>query len=152
MSKILNADDALGGKEGKAIITIDGKVQDLFYVKKVEGKFTKTKAQIKTVGRRNTGNKTTGWEGTGTLTLWYVTSLFRELAIRYIKTGKDFKFSLIVENEDANSSAGKQTVAFYGCDIDEVILAQLDVDADGLEEEIPFTFEDADILNKFNEI
>lgn len=152
MSKLLNPNDTISGKEGRAIITLNGKVYDLFYVKKVEAKVTKTKAQIKTVGRRNTGNKTTGWEGSGTLTLYYVTSFLRKLMIDYLKTGKDFTFDLLVENEDPTSATGKQTVSLYGCNIDEIILAELDVDSDGLEEEIPFTFEDADILQTFNEL
>ncbi len=152
MAKLLSANDVISGKEGRAIATINGKVHDLFFDKKVEAKFTKTKSPIKTVGRRNTGNKTVGWEGTGTLTLYYVTSLFRKLAVEYIKTGKDFNFDLVVENEDPTSATGKQTTALYGCNIDELILASLDVDSDGLEEEIPFTFEDADILQNFNEL
>lgn len=150
--KLLNPNDAISGKEGRAIITLDGEVHDLFFVKKVEAKITKTKAQIKTIGRRSTGNKTTGWEGSGTLTLWYVTSIFRQKMVGYIKTGKDFYFDLVVENEDPSSATGKQTMAMYNCNIDEAILAALDVDADGLEEEVPFTFEDADILQGFNEI
>lgn len=152
MAKLLNPNDTINGKEGRAIINLKGKVYDLFYIKKAEAKFTKTKSQIKTVGRRNTGNKTVGWEGTGTLTLYYVTSLFRKLCVEYIKTGKDFTFDLVIENEDPTSATGKQATALYGCNIDEVILASLDVDSDGLEEEIPFTFEDADILTQFDEL
>lgn len=152
MAKILKPNDVISGSEGRALVTINGQVHDLFYVKKVEATVTKSKSQIKCVGRRNTGNKTTGWEGSGTLTIYYVTSLFRKLIVDYIKTGKDFNFDMVVENEDPSSATGKQSTALYGCNVDEVMLANLDVDSDGLEEEMPFTFDDADILTPFTDI
>ncbi len=150
MGRKLNQNDPLSGKEGVATVTIDGRVQELFYIKKVEGKFTKTKADVKAVGVRSTMKKTTGWEGSGTLTMYYMTSVFRELIIRYIKTGKDFDFTLTVTNQDPSSDAGKQTVALYGCNIDEATIALLDADSDALEEELPFTWVDADLLESFN--
>lgn len=150
MARKLSQNDPISGKEGVATATINGRVQELFYIKKVEGKFAKTKSDIKAVGVRSTMKKTTGWEGTGTLTMYYMTSLFRELIIQYIKTGKDFDFTLNITNEDPSSPAGKQTVALYGCNIDEAMLVLLDAESDALEEEIPFTWVDADLLSKFN--
>lgn len=150
MGRKLNQNDPISGKEGVATAIIDGRVQELFYIKKVEGKFTKTKADVKAVGVRATMKKTTGWEGSGTLTLYYVTSMFRKLIVDYIKTGKDFDFTLNVTNEDPSSPAGKQTVALYGCNVDEATIALLDAESDALEEEIPFTWVDADLLNEFN--
>lgn len=87
------------------------------------------------------------------MTVYYVTSAFRLLMHRYIKTGQDFWFDLQVTNEDPSSSTGKQTVVLINCNIDSITAAQFDTSSDDmLEEEIPFTFSDYDLLDKFNTI
>ncbi|MFQ8599980.1 MAG: phage tail tube protein, partial [Oscillospiraceae bacterium] len=91
----LKAEDTVSGKEARAQIIIGGKVQELFYAKKVEATIEKNKAEINTIGNRGTGHKTNGWNGTGSMTIYYVTSLFREKIIEYIKTGRDFYFDLV---------------------------------------------------------
>ncbi|MGL4875178.1 MAG: phage tail tube protein [Clostridium sp.] len=146
----LLANDTISGKEGFAQVNINGSIHKLFYAKAIEAKMEKNKSEVKAIGSRATKHKTTGWTGTGNMTIYYVTSLFRKLAIDYIKTGKDFYFDLIVTNEDKNSATGKQTTALYSCNLDSVILAKLDVEDDSLEEEMDFTFEDADLLDQFN--
>ncbi|MBC8581694.1 phage tail tube protein, partial [Zhenhengia yiwuensis] len=54
-----------------------------------------------------------------------------------------------VTNEDPTSSIGAQTVLLKDCNLDSVVLASFDVDADVLEEDLDFTFSDADLLEKF---
>lgn len=147
---LLKAGDSISGQEAKAQININGVIQDLFYAKKLEAKFAKEKVDFRSLGKRSKQKKTVGWEGTGTLTVYYVTSLFRKLAIDYIKTGKDIYFDLITVNEDPSSTIGKQTVALHGVNLDDTILTKFDVDAQVLDEEMPFTFDDADLLGSFN--
>ncbi len=65
----LKAQDTISGKEGKAVATIDGNVEDMFYIKKIEANVEKTKSEIKTLGRRGTQHKATGWSGTGSMTI-----------------------------------------------------------------------------------
>lgn len=146
----LKAEDTVSGKEARAQIIIGGKVQELFYAKKVEATIEKNKAEINTIGNRGTGHKTNGWNGTGSMTIYYVTSLFREKIIEYIKTGRDFYFDLVGTNDDPASCVGKQISALYGCNLDSVKLLSIDLDADTLEEDMDFTFEDADILTSFS--
>ena len=83
------------------------------------------------------------------MTVYYATSLFRELMIKYMKTGVDTYFDIQVTNEDPTSSIGAQTVLLKDCNLDSVVLASFDVDADVLEEDLDFTFSDADLLEKF---
>lgn len=83
------------------------------------------------------------------MTVYYATSLFRELMIKYMKTGVDTYFHIQVTNEDPTSSIGAQTVLLKDCNLDSVVLASFDVDADVLEEDLDFTFSDADLLEKF---
>lgn len=145
----LRAGDTISGQEGKATSVIDGNVQDMFYVKTLEATFEKTKAEVKTLGKRGTQHKGTGWSGAGSMTIYYVTSIFREMALKYAKTGKDTYFNITIVNDDPTSTIGKQTVVLYNCNIDSVILAKLDTDSDTLDEDIDFTFDDFDILDSF---
>ena len=85
----LRAGDTISGQEGKATAVIDGNVQDLFFVKTVEATFEKNKSEVKTLGHRGVQHKGTGWSGSGSMTLYYVTSLFRKMALEYAKNGKD---------------------------------------------------------------
>jgi hypothetical protein len=115
--------NAISGKQAKAYIKINGRVEELFYAKSLEATIEKNKVDVPVLGRTNTPKRSAGWSGSGTMTVYYVTSLFRKLMIDYIKSGKDFWFDLQVINEDPQSSAGKQTVMLKGCNLDSVIIA-----------------------------
>ena len=145
----LRAGDTISGQEGKATSVIDGNVQDMFYVKTLEATFEKTKAEVKTLGKRGIQHKGTGWSGAGSMTIYYVTSIFREMALKYAKTGKDTYFNITIVNDDSTSTIGKQTIVLYNCNIDSVILAKLDTESDVLDEDIDFTFDDFDVLDSF---
>ena len=145
----LRAGDTISGQEGRATAVIDGNVQDLTYIKTLEATFEKEKTEVRTLGKRGVQHKGTGWSGSGSMTLYYVTSLFREMALKYAKTGKDTYFNITIVNEDPTSSIGKQTMVLYNCNIDNTVLARLDVESDVLEDDIDFTFDDFDILDSF---
>lgn len=148
--KTLNAPDAISGKEGRAYAKINGNNEELFFAKAIEANIEKSKSEVKSIGKRMTGHKVTGLNGTGSMTLYYLTPLFRNLLAEYKKTGVDLYFDLVVENDDPASSAGKQTVLLIGCNLDSTVLAKLDGDSDDpLEEDADFTFEDFDILTPF---
>lgn len=151
--KTLNAPDTISGKEGRAYAKIDGNNEDLFMAKTIEASVEKAKSEVKAIGKRMTGHKTTGGNGTGSMTLYYLTPLFRQLVKRWKETGVDIYFDMVVENEDPSSAAGKQSILLIGCNLDSVVLAKLDGDSDDpLDEDIDFTFEDFDILTPFNQI
>jgi hypothetical protein len=69
--------------------------------------------------------------------------------IKYMKTGIDTYFDLQVTNEDPTSTVGKQTIVLKDCNLDEVSMAMFDVDTEVLEEDMSFTFDDVDLLDKF---
>jgi len=137
----LRASDTISGLEGKAFATINGSVEEMFYIKKLEAKVEKTKAEVKALGRRGTQHKATGWSGTGNMTIYYMTSRFRDLMADYMENGKDAYFSIQVTNEDPSSTVGKQTVTLQGVNLNGVVMALLDTGAEMLEEEVEFTFE-----------
>ncbi len=150
--KTLNAPDTINGKEGRAYAKINGNNEELFMAKTIEASIEKNKSEIKAIGKRMTGHKTTGANGSGSMTLYYVTPLFRQMVKQWKDTGLDIYFDMVIENDDPESSAGKQSVLLMGCNLDSVILAKLDGDSDdALDEDADFTFEDFDILQPFTQ-
>lgn len=151
--KTLNAPDTISGREGRAYAKINGNNEELFFAKSVEASVEKSKSEVKAIGKRMTGHKTTGANGTGSMTLYYLTPLFRQMLKEWKDTGVDIYFDLVIENDDPASAAGKQSILLMGCNLDSVILAKLDGDSDDpLDEDADFTFEDFDILEAFNKI
>jgi hypothetical protein len=149
----LNERDTINGKQAKAYATINGRVEELFYAKSLEATIEKNKADVPTLGRTNVGKKTASWSGTGSMTIYYLTSLFRELTLEYINTGRDFYFDLQVVNGDPSSGAGKQTVVLKNCNLDSVIAAKFDATSDDmLDEEVSFTFDGYDIMDRFTPV
>jgi hypothetical protein len=143
--------DTLTGSEATATINIDGKIETMFYIKTLEARFEKNKAEGKTLGKRATQYKATGWNGSGSMTVYYVTSTFRKLAQRYAETGQDVYFDITVENNDPTSSVGKQTASLTGCNLDSTLIAAIDVEAESLEEDLDFTFEGFSIIDEFGQ-
>lgn len=151
--KTLNAPDTISGKEGRAYAKINGNNEELFMAKTIEANVEKNKSEIKAIGKRMAGHKTTGANGSGSMTLYYMTPLFRAMIKQWKETGVDVYFDMVVENDDQESSAGKQTTLLIGCNLDSVVLAKLDGDSDdALDEDVDFTFEDFDILTPFAKI
>ncbi len=147
----MNEQDAISGKQAKAYATINGNVEELFYAKSLSSTIEKKKTDVPVLGKTGVGKRTIGWNGSGTMTVYYVTSLFRNLIRNYIKTGRDFYFDIQVINDDPTSSVGKQTSVLKNCNLDSVIAAKFDGTSDDtLEEEMPFTFDDYDLLDKFH--
>lgn len=148
------AGDTISGQEAVAKITIknaDGSstIEDLFYAKNLEGVCNINKTPVKTLGKRGEQHKPNSWTGTGNMTIYYATSVFRKMAMQYIKTGRPVFFDLLVTNEDPASSIGRQTTVLKTCSLDSVILAKFDVDSEVMDESMDFTFDDADMLDEF---
>lgn len=147
--KTLKASDIPAGSEATAYIEMNGKIEEFFYAKSIEATSEFNKAEVKVMGRRGVQNKPTGWTGTGSMTIYYITSIFRQMALKYAKEGILPAFKLVVTNEDKGTTIGKQTVVLYDCVLDSVNLIKFDVESDALDEDLDFTFSDFDILDSF---
>lgn len=147
--KTLRASDIPAGSEAVAYIEIDNKVEEFFFAKSIEATAELNKSEVKVMGKRGVQNKATGWTGSGSMTIYYITTMFRNMLLRYAKEGVLPSFKLVITNEDKGTSIGKQTVVLYDCVIDSVNLAKFDVDSDALDEDMDFTFSDFDILDSF---
>ena len=146
----LEAGSLISGQEGRAYLKADGKNEELMYLRQINAVLKKKKTAVRTLGRRGEQYKSSGYSGCGTMRAYYVSSLFRRLAIDYMKSGRDAAFDLLVINEDPQSGFGSQAVVLKNCSLDRVVLAKLDVDQDFLDEELTFTFEDAELLDSFS--
>lgn len=143
MSNItMKAKDAISAKMAECFVTIGTNRYNFMQAINLEAKFEKTKTEVPVLGKTGSGNKSTGWKGTGSATFHYNTSIFREMMLKYKDTGEDVYFEIQVTNEDPTSAAGRQTVVFIDCNIDGGILAKFDADGEYLDEDMDFTFED----------
>jgi len=147
----LKAGDVISGQEGSAFMTIDGRNKEMFYLKSIESKIEKQKSEVKTLGKRMTQSKTAGASGSGSMTIYAVTSEFAQMAVDFMKNGVDPYFTIKVTNEDPNSGIGRQTVLLKNVNLDSIPISSLDVESEFLEQEIDFTFDDIDLLEKFSE-
>ena len=145
----LEAGSLVSGQEGRAYLKVDGQNQDLMYLREITATVQKRKTAVRTLGHRGEQYRAAGYSGKGTMRAYYVSSLFRSLMLDYMKTGVDTAFDILVVNDDPQSGLGSQSVLLKNCNLDQVVLARLDVDADFLDEELTFTFEDADLLDSF---
>lgn len=147
--KYLRAGDTISGQEGQAQAIIDGQVENLFMIKSLEATIEKIKEEVKTIGKRATQHKAAGWSGSGNMTIYYVSSMFRKIMLDYVKNGRDLYFDIVVSNDDPTSTIGLQTVVLEGCNLDSVVIAKLDTDSTVLDEDLEFTFDDVDLLEEF---
>ena len=149
----LKAGDTISGQEAVATMLIKGPdgntVENMFWGKNLEATAEIEKTDVYTLGKRGAQHKPNGWTGSGSLTIYYVTSLFRRMAVQYIKTGVPVYFDITVTNNDPGSSVGTQTIVLKNCSLDSVILAKFDVESEVLDESVDFTFDDVDILDEF---
>lgn len=138
----MKARDTLSAALAECFVTVGTRRYNFMQAINVEAKFEKSKTEVPILGRTGKGNKASGWKGTGSATFHYNTSIFRQMMLDYKETGQDTYFEMQITNEDPTSEAGRQTIILKDCNIDGGVLAKFDADADYLEEDMDFTFED----------
>lgn len=149
---ILDVKDILSGEQGEVWATLGGRRMCMMQVKNIEVNVSYNKEKVPILGKRGKGNRKTGEEYTGSMTVYYITSAFRELAQQYKNTGEDFYFDMQIINEDKTTRTGAQEVTLIDVNVDTMVLAKLDADNSVLEEDMDFTFEDYRIDTPFKEL
>lgn len=149
MKQTMSSKDAVSASLAECFVTIEGNRYNFMQAINLEATMEKTKSEVPILGRTGKGNKSTGWTGSGSATFHYNTSIFRELLYRFKETGEDIYFDIQVTNEDPTSGVGRQTVILKDCNIDGGILTKFDADAEYLDEDMDFTFDDFEIPEKF---
>lgn len=149
---IMKAKDTISASLAECFITIGTRRYNFMQAINVEAKFEKTKTEVPILGKTGKGNKATGWKGTGSAKFHYNTSIFRQMMLDYKETGQDTYFEMQITNEDPTSAVGRQTIVLKDCNIDGGILAKFDADADYLDEDMDFTFEDFSMPESFADL
>ncbi len=142
----------ISGSQGECYITINGRRYNFMMLKSIEAKVEKQKEKFAVLGKTGKINKTTGWEGTGSLAYYFNTSIFAELAEELKNTGKDTYFEIQITNRDESSDVGEQTIILKNCNADSIDLAKLDPESKALEGETGFTFDDFQIVKPFSDL
>lgn len=149
---IMNARDAVSASLAECFVTIEGSRYNFMQAINLEASIEKTKSEVPILGKTGKGNKTTGWKGSGSATFHYNSSIFRDLLYRYKETGEDVYFDIQITNEDPTSGVGRQTIILKDCNVNGGMLAKFDADAEYLDEEMEFTFEDWEMPERFTNL
>lgn len=152
MSQTMHGKDAVSAKLAECYVIIEGNRFNFMQAINLEAKIDKNKSEVPILGKTGKGNKTTSWKGTGSATFHYNTSIFREMLYLYKATGEDLYFDIQITNEDPTSSVGRQTIILKDCNTDGGILAKFDADAEYIDEEMDFTFEDYEMPELFHHL
>lgn len=146
---VMKASDVIKGSLAQCWVTIDGNRYNFAHAISLEATMEKNKTVVPVLGKTGKHNIPSGWEGSGTMTLHYNSSVMREILYTYKETGVETYFEIMVVNEAPGSSVGNQTVILKDCTLDGGVLAKFDADADYLDEDVDFTFDDFEIPQKF---
>ena len=149
---VMRGMDAISGSMGKCYITEGNNRYLLMQVLSVKAKVEKTKTEVSIMGKTGKANKATGWKGTGTAKLHYNTSLFRKYMKKYMETGEDVFFDMQIVNEDPTSAVGRQSIILINCNINSIDFGNIDAEAEILDEEFEFTFDDVKMPEEFREL
>ena len=148
----MKAKDTISAALAECFVTVGTRRYNFMQAINIEAKFEKTKPEVPILGKTGKGNKATGWKGTGSATFHYNTSIFRQMLLDYKESGQDTYFEIQITNEDPTSEVGRQTIILKDCNMDGGILAKFDADAEYLDEEMDFTFEDFSMPETFKEL
>lgn len=146
----MKAADAISGSEGTLYANIDGNVVAVAECKTISAKIQKDKQEFKALGHRGKQHKATGWSGTGSMTVYFVTSMWTKMILKYVKEGVDTYFKLTFTNEDPTAeNTGKQVITLIDVNLDDAEIAKLDTEATFLDQQMNFTFSDIDMSEEF---
>ena len=138
--------DTISAKEGR--LFLDG--IEMFNCVKLELTVEKDKAEIKRLGVRMTGHKTTGMSASGTMTEYHATSNVGLLFQKYKDTGEDIYLDGTAVVDDKSSGRGTERIALTGINFDSVTIINIDAEGDVIQDELPFTIEDFNYISPLN--
>lgn len=147
----LKAGDVISGREGSAFMTVDGRNIPMFFLKNIEATVELVKTEVPVLGKRMNQQKVTGANGSGSMTIYRVTPEFKRIGLNYIKGGTVPDVTVKITNDDPNSNIGRDSTLLKGVIFDSIVIAKLDIESETLDEDVDFTFDDADGLEDFSE-
>lgn len=152
MAYYLTAGDVISGQEAEVRFRNreTGVLEEAFHLVDLEATADFNIQDFRSIGKRGVQHKTSGWTGTGTMTLYYISSTFRQYLADYERTGVPAYFDIILINRDAASSIGIQSVLLGKCQISSMVAGKVDINQDVLDETLDFVFDEFDLVEPFN--
>lgn len=150
--ELLDIQNLVNGAEGTVFLQRENEMVPLLNVRTITATVSKEKETKKVIGSKVAKNRLAGYTFSGTMNVYYCSSYFTKLLREDIKNGTNTTFTLIVTNEDPASRIGRQSIALYNVDIDSHDILAIDIDASDMNSDIPFTFDDFEILEAFEEV
>lgn len=150
---LLQIRDINNGALGEVNITFsDGRKYNGMNVITIEANLSYDKKELGVLGTTHKGHKKLGTNGTGNITMYDTTSVLREFAQRYQDSAVDEYFNLQIVQLDPSSRTGRQAITYFDCNIDNIMLSHLDINASELTCEMAFTFEDYNIDESYTDL
>ena len=149
----MTADKSISGTQGSVWVTFNDTNERYCFMRLINlgAEARLNKPQLAILGKTGKVNKVGSWEGEGSAKLYYCDSLMRQKVAEYNKSGKMFTMDIEVYNDDQSSSMTQQAATLKNCLLDEIIIAKIDAEAEYLDEDISFTFDDFSIDQTFEE-
>jgi len=142
-------ENVLSSKEGNIFVVRNRQNIVLTRAISIEASLAFNKTEIRMLGRRMVGHKITSASGAGTMGIYQSTSELKSWALEYVHNGVMPYFNIQTSVNDPSTPFGTESIVYTGCLFDDITMAAIN-SADGLmEDEISFTFEDIELLEKF---
>lgn len=138
--------------EGKVFVTIEGKNYPLIEAKEVTAELEFNKEEVFALGKRMKGNKVTSASGSGSMTIYWVSSMWNKIGEEFLRSGYIPPMTMTATMEDKKTSLGKQVVSLNGFMPDKIVLFNLEADDGIAENEMDFTFDSYKVIEAFKEI
>lgn len=146
------AKDSIAAPLAECYVTINRNRYNFMQAINLEANIEKTKTEVPILGQTGKGHKAVGWNGTGSATFHFNTSMFAKLLENYKNTGEDVYFDIQVTINDPTSAAGKYIVFLTSCNLDGGTLTKFDADAEYLDCNLNFTFDNFSVYKEFNRL
>lgn len=137
---VMNAEDTISGTLAECQVIWDGKSYNFIQAIRLDARFEKIKGK---------DGKIIGWRGNGQIVFHYNDSIFWRILVKSKETGDNIYFDMLVTNDDPSARMGRQTILLKNCCIESGTLAEFDAESGYLVDDMKFTFEDFEFMEKF---
>lgn len=141
--------DTISAQEGTAFITIDGVTRELFEISSIKAQLDLVVQERRMLGSRMTQHKVTGVTGSGSATLYFMNSEQLIRTLDYINNGTRGSISLLISNNDPQSTIGVQTVKLNNVIFNTIPVTTLEESDDPVTFDSDFTFDSIEKENAF---
>lgn len=150
MGKIIQIKDPIKASLAECYITIDGEQINCFNFINFEATAKKETTDVPRLGTARKSKRTTSISYEFSGEMYYTSSKFREMFLKFQNEGAETYFDILIANEDSESSAGRQSIICRDCLLDEITLAKFDADGDFLKESVSGSIDRFEMPETFN--